>query len=71
MKTAPKINKKPKMHEDIRDLYLTVRDDIENAISRLEGDLFIAEDDPYFEDLSYIYDRLLGLKFSIDNTLSK
>lgn len=60
---------KSQMNSATMDLYLTVLDDVTNAISRLEGDLYLSENDPEFKNLLYIYDRLLSVKFSIESRL--
>lgn len=58
------------MNMNTKDLYLTVLDDVHNAISRLEGDLYVSQNDAEFENLLHIYEELCDIKFCIDNALS-
>lgn len=57
------------MDMNTKDLYFTILDDVENAISRLEGDLYVSESSPEFKNLKSIYEKLIDIKFSIDNAL--
>lgn len=47
-------------------LYLKVLDDVESAIERLEGDLYVSEKDPDFDNLKHIYAVLFSIKENID-----
>ena len=58
-----------KMDVNTKDLYLTVLDEVEDAISRLEGDLYVSERDPEFKNLKSIYEKLIDIKFSIENAV--
>lgn len=59
------------MDINTKDLYLTVLDGVEDAIRRLEGDLYVSESDPEFKNLKSIYERLIGIKFSIEKAIHK
>jgi len=48
-------------------LYIKVLDDVDSAVTRLEGDNYISEKDPDFDELKEIYQKLIDIKFSIED----
>lgn len=54
-----------------KELYLSVLDNVKDAICRLEGDHYISEDSPEFANIKNIYNNLLGVQFSIESRLAK
>lgn len=47
-------------------LFLKVLDDVDSAVERLEGDLYISEKDPDFEVLKGVYSSLFEIKSTIE-----